>query len=211
MLDRNLPCDPASESPALARLVDRAWEPISRAVRGDAPWCRWNRRRSLPRRRAALSRTLRGRYGGYALSGSAPGRCTPSSSPPGSTTSPRASGRVKHVTVATFILLSGDAAAYHDHDWCFGGTKFVDMTDCVVWQERDKSSLTIKNTITARNTCSTPLNLTVCWTGHQFPDSNYRCDKSHPVPPATWAWLRPGESAIVDKSEFVWWAWRCEE
>ena len=205
MLDRNLPCDPASESPARSRLVDRAWEPLSRAVRGRAPWCRWNRHRSLPGWRAALSRTLRGRYGGYGLSGSAPGRCTPLSSPPGSTRSPRRSGWLQHVIVATFILVSSHAAAYHDEIWCYGGTKFVDMSECVVWEDGDKYRFN------ARNTCNRYLKLTVCWTGHDFPDSNFRCDKSHPIPPAPWGGLKPGESGPVDKGEFVWWAWRCEE
>ena len=205
MLDRNLPCDPASESPALARLVDRAWEPISRAVRGDAPWCRWNRHPSLPERQAALSRTPRGHYACYGLSWIAPRRCTPSSSSPGSTRPTHKSGWLNHVTVAAFLLLSGNAAAYHDHLWCLGGTEFVDMTDCVVWEEGDKYRYT------ARNTCNEYLTLTVCWTGHDFPDSNFRCDKSHPIPPAPWGGFKPGESGPVDKGEFVWWAWRCEE
>lgn len=205
MHDGNLPCDPASESPARSRLVNRAWEPLSRAVRAIARWYRRNRHRSLPGRRAALSRTLRGRYGCYGLYGSAPGRCTPSSSPPGSTTAARKSGWLKHVTVAAFILFSGNAAAYHDNLWCLGGAEFVDMTNCVVWEEGDKFRYTV------RNTCNEYLNLTVCWTGHEFPDSNYRCDKSHPIPPANWGGLKPGESGPVPKGEFVWWAWRCEE
>ena len=205
MHDGNLPCDPASESPALARLVDCAWEPLSRAVRGVAPWCRWNRHRSLPGRRAALSRTLRGRYGRYGLSRSVLGRWSPSSSPPGSTTSTRRLGLLKHATVAAFILVSGQTAAYHDHIWCYGGTKFVDMTDCVVWGDRDKFNYS------ARNTCNEYLKLTVCWTGNQYHDINYKCDKSHPIPPAPYAGLKPGESGMVDKGEFVWWAWRCEE
>ena len=211
MLDRNLPCDPASGSPALAGLVDRAWEPISRAVRGDAPWSRRNRHRSLPGRRATLSRTLQGRYGDYGLSGSVPRRCSPLSSPPASTKSTRKSGWLNHVAGAAFILLSGDAAAYHDHDWCFGGTKFVDMTDCVVWEDSHKFDYS------ARNTCSMYLNLTVCWTSDSIPGSdmvheiNFRCDESHPTPPAPWGGLKPGESGLVPKGDFVWWAWRCEE
>ena len=205
MHDGDLPCDPASESPARSRLVNRAWGPLSQAVRGSARWCRSNRHRSLPERRAAPSRTLRGRCACYGLSGSAPGRCTPLSSLPGSTTSPRKSGWVKHATVAAFVLLSGNAAAYHDYLWCLGGAKFVDMSDCVVWEEEDKFDFS------ARNTCNRYLNLKVCWTGHEFPDSNYRCDKSHPIPPANWGGLKPGESGPVPKGEFVWWAWRCEE
>ena len=79
------------------------------------------------------------------------------------------------------------------------------MTDCVVWGDRDKFNYS------ARNTCNEYLNLTVCWTGSQYHDINYKCDKSHPIPPATYAGLKPGESGMVDKGEFVWWAWRCEE
>ena len=211
MLDRNLPCDPASESPALARLVDRAWEPLSRAVRGRARWYPWNRHRSLPGWRAALSRTLRGRYGCCGLSGSAQRRGAPSSSSRSSTTSTCKLGSLKHVAVAAFILVSGQTAAYHDHVWCTGGTKFVDMTNCVVWEEGDEFSFTPRNRFSARNTCNEYMNLTVCWTGHEFPDSNFRCDKSHPIPPAPWAGLKPGESTTALKGEFVWWAWRCEE
>ena len=70
---------------------------------------------------------------------------------------------------------------------------------------------TVGNGFSARNTCNEYMNLTVCWTGHEFPDSNYRCDKSHPIPPANWAGLKPGESTTALKGEFVWWAWRCEE
>jgi len=211
MPDRNLPCDPASGSPALAGLVDRAWEPLSRAIREMARWLRRNRHRNLPGRRAAPSRTLRGRYARYGLSGTAPRRWSPSSSLPGSTTSPRASGWMKQVTVAALILLSGKAAAYHDHHWCFGGSKFVDMTDCVVWEDNHKFDYS------ARNTCSMYLNLTVCWTSDSVPGSdmvheiNFRCDKSHPTPPAPWGGLKSGESGLVPKGDFVWWAWRCEE
>ena len=92
--------------------------------------------------------------------------------------SPRRSGWLNHVSAAAFILLSGDATAYHDNPWCLGGAEFVDMTDCVVWGDRDKFNYS------ARNTCNEYMNLTVCWTGHDFPDSNFRCDKSHPIPPA---------------------------
>ena len=211
MLDGNLPCHPATAGPARSRLVNRAWEPPSRAVTGRARWCRWNRHRSLPRWRAALSQPLRGTDGCYGLSGSAPGRCTPLSSPPGATTSPRKSGWVNHVAVAALILVSGHAAAYHDHLWCTGGTKFVDMKNCVVWQEGDEFSFTAENGFSARNTCNEYMNLTVCWTGHEFPDRYYTCDKSHPIPPASWAGLKPGESTTALKGEFVWWAWRCEE
>ena len=108
-------------------------------------------------------------------------RRSPPSSPLGSTTSPRASRWLNHATVAAFLLLSGNTAAYHDEIWCYGGSKFVDMSDCVVWGEEDKFDYS------ARNTCNEYLKLTVCWTGHEFPDSNFRCDKSHPIPPA------PGE------------------
>ena len=205
MHDGNPPCDPPSESPARSRRVNSAWEPFGRAVWGRARWCRWNRHRSLPERQAALGRTLRGRYACYALSGSPLRRCTPSSSPSGSTRSTRKSGWLNQLSLATFILLSGNAAAYHDHLWCLGGAEFVDMTDCVVWEDEDKFNYS------ARNTCSERMNLTVCWTGHEFPDSNYRCDKSHPIPPAPWGGLKPGESASIHKGEFVWWAWRCEE
>ena len=211
MHDRNPPCDPPSENPARSRLVNRAREQLSRAVRGIARWCRRNRHRTLPERRAALSRTQRERYGCHGLSGNAQRRGAPSSLPPGSTISTLTLGSLKHVAVAAFILVSGPAAAYHDHDWCFGGSKFVDLTDCVVWGDRDKFNFS------ARNTCSMYLNLTVCWTSDSVPgsdmvhDINYRCDKSHPIPPASYAGLKPGESGAIPKGEFVWWAWRCEE
>ena len=160
MLDGNLSCNPASESPGRSRLVSRAWEPLSRAVRASAQSCRWNRYRSLPGRRAALSRTLRGRYGCNGLSGSAQRRGAPSSSPPSSTTSTRRLGLLKHVTVAAFILLSCDAAAYHDHDWCFGGTKFVDMSECVVWEDGDKYRFDARNT--CPSTIDRNLRLSTC-------------------------------------------------
>ena len=205
MHDGDLTCDPAGESPARSRLVDRAWEPLRRALNGIARWCRWNRRRSLLKRRAAPSRTLRGRCACYRLSRSTLRRWSPFSTPAGSTTSPSAAGCLNHVTVAAFLLLSGNAAAYHDHHWCFGGSKFVDMTDCVVWGDWNKFNYS------ARNTCNEYLNLTVCWTGNQYHDINYKCDKSHPIPPAPYAGLKPGQSGMIDKGEFVWWAWRCEE
>ena len=205
MLDRNLPCDPASEGPARSRFVDRAWEPLSRAVRGSAQRCRWNRHRSLPGWWAALSRTHRGRYGSCGLSGSAQRRGAPSSSPRSSTTSTRKSGWLNHMTVAAFVLLSGNAAAYHDHIWCYVGTKFVDMSDCVVWGEGDKFDYSV------RNTCNEDLTLTVCWTDNQYHGSTYGCDKSHPIPPVSFWRVEPGKSKPVPKGEFVWWAWRCEE
>lgn len=206
MHDGNLPCDPASESPARSRLVHRAREPFTRAVRGLARRCRRNRHRSLPEPRAAPSPKLRERSACYGFSGNAPRRWTPSSSPPGSPTSPRGSGWLTYATVAGFIVLSGDAAAYHDHHWCFGGSKFVDLTECVVWEDYNKFNYS------ARNICNEALNLTVCWTGHGMHDITYKCEKSHPIPVATWAWLKPGESATtINKGEFVWWAWRCEE
>ena len=212
MFDGNLPCDPATEGPARSRLVTRAWGLRSRAVRGRARWCRWNWHRSLPGWRAALIHTLRGPYDCYGLSGrSAPGRCTPLSSPPAATTSPRKSGWVNHVAVAALILASGHAAAYHDHIWCTGGTKFDDMSECIEWEDSHKFDYS------ARNTCSMYLKLTVCWTSHSVPGTdmvheiNFRCDKSHPIPPAPWGGLEPGESGLVPKGEFVWWAWRCEE
>ena len=189
MHDGDLPCDPASESPARSRLVNRAKEPFDRAVRGSARWSRRNRHRSLPERRAALSRTLRGRYACYGLSGSAPGRCTPTSSPPGSTTSTRASGWLNHVQPSPrSFCFQATPPPITTINWCLGGAKFVDMTDCVVWEEGDKFRYTV------RNTCNEYLNLTVCWTGHDFHDINYRCDKSHPIPPANWGGLKPGES-----------------
>lgn len=211
MHDGNLPSGLASESPARSRLVTRAEEPFSRAIRGLARWCRRNRYRSVPEQQAALSPKLRGRYACHGLSGSALRRCTPSSSPPGSPTSPQGSRWLKHATVAAFIVLSGDAAAYHDHHWCFGGSKFVDLTDCVVWEDRNKY------TYTARNICDEYVNLTVCWTGDRpthgqyVPDSNYKCDKSHPIPPAVWGGMKPGEEVALAKGEFVWWAWECKE
>ena len=204
MHDGDLPCDPASENPARSRLVNRAWEPFGRAVWGIARWCPWNRHRGLPERLAALSGKPRGRCARYGLSGTA-WRWSPSSPPPRPTPSPCRSGWLNHVAAAAFVLLSGEAAAYHDHHWCLGGSKFVDMTACVIWEGADKFNYS------ARNTCSERMNLTICWTGHEFPDSNYRCDKSHPIPPAPWGGLKPGESASIDKGEFVWWAWRCEE
>ena len=210
MHDGNPPCDPPNENPARSRFVNRAREPLTRAVRGIARWCRRNRHRTLPERRGALSRTLRGRCACYGLSGTA--RRSSSSSPPPNPMLPsRRSGWLNHVTVAAFILLSADAAAYHDHHWCFGGSKFVDMTDCVVWGDRDKFNYS------ARNTCNRYMYLTVCWTSDSVPGSdmvheiNYRCDKSHPIPPAAYAGLKPGESGAIPKGEFVWWAWRCEE
>lgn len=211
MLDGHLLCDSASESPARSRLVNRAWDPLSRAVRGSARWWRRNWHRSLPGRRAALSRTLRERCGCHGLSGNAQRRGAPSLLPPSSTISTRRLGSLKHVAVAAFILVSGPAAAYHDHIWCTGGMKFVDMTDCVVWEDSHKFDYS------ARNTCSMYLNLTVCWTSDSVPGSdmvheiNFRCDKSHPTPPAPWGGLKPGESGLVPKGDFVWWAWRCEE
>ena len=204
MHDGNPPCDPPNENPARSRLVIGTREPLSRAVRGIARWCRRNRHRTLPERLAALSPTLRGRFACYGLSGTAR-RSSSSSPPPGPMPSRRRSGWLYHVAAAAFILLSGDATAYHDNLWCLGGAEFVDMTDCVVWEDEDKFDYS------ARNTCNERLNLTVCWTGHEFPDSNYRCDKSHPIPPANWGGLKPGESGPVPKGEFVWWAWRCEE
>ena len=205
MLDGNLPCDPASESPSRSSLVNRAWEPLIRAVRGSAQRCRWNRHRSRPGCRGALSRTMRGRHRCDGLSGSALRRYAPSSSLPSATTSTRRLGLLKHVTVAAYILLSGNAAAYHDHIWCYGGTKFVDMSDCVVWGEEDKSDYS------ARNTCNEDLELTVCWTDSQYHGSTYGCDKSHPIPPVSYWRVEPGETKPVPKGEFVWWAWRCEE
>ena len=69
---------------------------------------------------------------------------------------PAASGWVKHVTVAAFILLSGNVPLpITTMIWCFGGSKFVDMTDCVVWGDMDKFNYS------ARNTCNEYLNLTV--------------------------------------------------
>ena len=207
MHDGNLPSGLASERPAGPRLVHRAEEPFTRAIRGFARWCRRrNRRRSVPEQQAAPSPKLRERSACYGHSGNAPRRWTPSSSPPGSPTSPRGSGWLKHVTVAAFIVFSGDAAAYHDTVWCLGGAKFVDMTDCVVWEDGDKFNYSL------RNICNEYLNLTVCWTGHGMHDITYKCDKSHPIPPAIWGRWKPGESGgPVPKGEFVWWAWRCEE
>lgn len=92
MHDGNHPCDLASESPARSRLVHRAREPFTRAVRGLARWCRGNRHRSLPEQQAALGRKLRERYACCGHSGSAPRRWTPSSSLPVSPTSTRRSG-----------------------------------------------------------------------------------------------------------------------
>ena len=206
MYDENVPRDWASEKPARSRRLNRAKASFSRAVRMISPWCRGNQYRSLPERQAALSLKLRGPYASSGLSGSAPRRWTPSSSPPGSTTSPRSSGWLKHVTVVAFIVLSGNAAAYHDYHWCLGGTKFVDMTDCVVWENHRN-----KHFYAARNICNEYVNLTVCWTGNQYQDITYKCDKSHPIPPATYGGMKPGESAMVPKGEFVWWAHRCEE
>lgn len=206
MIDRSLPCDPASKSPARSRLVNRAWEPLRRAVRGSARWCRWNWHGRLPGWRTASSCSLRGPCGYYRLSGRAPGRCAALSSPPCSMTSIRRAGLLRHATVTALILVSGHAAAYHDHIWCLGGARFVDMTDCVVWEDKNKFYYSV------RNICNEYMNLTVCWTGHDFHDINYKCDKSHPIPPATWGGWEPGESGgLVDKGEFVWWAWRCEE
>ena len=205
MRDGDLPCDLASKSPAWSRLVNRAKEPFSHAVRGIARCGHRNRHRSLPGQQAELSRKLGGRCAHYGVSGSAPRRWAPSPSPPGTTTQTRRSGWLKHVIVAASIVLSGNATAYHDYHWCPGGSKFVDMTDCVVWGDRDKYNYSITNT------CNEYLNLKVCWTGNQMHDINYKCDKSHPIPPATWGGLKPGESGPVPKGEFVWWAWRCEE
>ena len=209
--DGSLTSGLTSESPARSRPVHRAKEPFIRAIRRLARWDRRNRPRSGSEQQTPLSLKPRGRYRDYGLSGSAPRQWTPPSSPLGSTTSPRGSGWLKHVTVAAFILLSGDAVAYHDHDWCFGGSKFVDLTDCVVWEERNEF------TYRARNTCNEYVNLTVCWTGvrpthGQFvPGSNYKCDKSDPIPPAVWGGMNPGEDVFLAKGEFVWWAWNCEE
>ena len=122
---------------------------------------------------------------------------------------------MKHVgaafAIAVFILLSGHAAAYHDEEWCLGywpAVNVVNMADCVVWEDYSGSMKYHKR---ATNICNKELSLDVCWTG-KTPDSNYTCDYSHPIPPAGYADLDPGESTLIDsEGHFWWWAYRCEE
>ena len=152
-------------------LVNRAWEPLIRAVRGECS--------TVPLESAPEPARVAGRAEPHAprtlrllraLRERAAAMVHPRRRRGAQRHRPASLGSLKHVTVAAFILVSGQTAAYHDHFWCTGGTKFVDMTNCVVWKEGDEFSFTAGNGFSARNTCNEYMNLTVCWTGHEFPD-----------------------------------------